>query len=316
MRKILQKIANTLVLYSYHIDNIGFVNGKMGIVFFLYHYARYTDNEYYNSYADDLFDEILASVGSVPVNFENGLIGIGWATDYLIKNEFVEGNSNEVLQKVDSRVFSQSNIFNSHFIFGQGNYFISRLNSNIPDSENKANDILNHYYNYLKENKIILPLCHLNSILYFIIHINQLYPYNKKLNQLLRLIPDKVENTLNNTSFDNNDLLVFNKLVSIMDTNLEDLIQLTNYNTVGEIVNTVENFITQTWLNILYFDNDRNFTISFPSVESIHKFVDDRQKSLTIKDFTFMQGLAGVGLAIIKHNGYANPSISDKIFKK
>jgi hypothetical protein len=37
----------------------------------------------------------------------------------LEKNEFVEGKSNEVLQKVDGKVFSQVNIFNAHFTVDQ-----------------------------------------------------------------------------------------------------------------------------------------------------------------------------------------------------
>jgi hypothetical protein len=120
------------------------------------------------------------------------------------------------------------------------------------------------------------------------------------LNQLLKLIPDKVKNTLNNKLFDNNDLFIFNKLISNMDYKLKDVVQLTNHNSMDDMENNVENFITQTWLNMLYFDNDSSSIESFPSDEYICRFINDKQKSLTIKDFLFKQGLAGLGFAIIK----------------
>lgn len=45
--EMLRMIANTLVVYSYHIDNNGLTNGKMGVILFLYRYAAHTGNGRY-----------------------------------------------------------------------------------------------------------------------------------------------------------------------------------------------------------------------------------------------------------------------------
>jgi len=43
----LQRIANVLLLNASFTDNLGLLNGKMGIAVFFYHYARLTENNIY-----------------------------------------------------------------------------------------------------------------------------------------------------------------------------------------------------------------------------------------------------------------------------
>jgi len=54
----LQRIANVLLLNASFTDNLGLLNGKMGIAIFFYQYARYTGNKVYEDYAGELIDEI------------------------------------------------------------------------------------------------------------------------------------------------------------------------------------------------------------------------------------------------------------------
>jgi hypothetical protein len=42
--------------------------------------------------------------------------------------------------------------------------------------------------------------------------------------------------------------------------------------------------------------------VKIPSEEDICKFIKERQENLTIDDFLFKQGLAGLGFAIIKYH--------------
>ena len=95
MKEELQKIANTLLLYSYHIDPIGLFNGKMGIALYLYRYARYADCKYYSEFADELLDKVLDSINHSSPDFESGISGVGWCINYLMKNENVEGDPND-----------------------------------------------------------------------------------------------------------------------------------------------------------------------------------------------------------------------------
>jgi hypothetical protein len=87
----------------------GLYHGKMGIVLFFAHYARYTGNMIYDDFAGELLDDILEELSEdLPINFEFGLCGIGWAVEYLIQNRFMEGNSNEILFEIDKKVMERN----------------------------------------------------------------------------------------------------------------------------------------------------------------------------------------------------------------
>ena len=87
------------------LSDLGLFHGKMGIVLFFVHYARYTGNAIYEEYAGDLLDEIFEDIyAGFTLDFENGLSGIGWGLLYLLKNHFVEGDPDEVLFDIDQRM--------------------------------------------------------------------------------------------------------------------------------------------------------------------------------------------------------------------
>ncbi len=93
----LKRIANILLINGSFTDNLGLLNGKMGIAIFFFHYARYC-NKVYEDYAGELVDEIYDEINTnTPVNFADGLTGIGWGIEYLVKNGFVQANIDEAL---------------------------------------------------------------------------------------------------------------------------------------------------------------------------------------------------------------------------
>jgi hypothetical protein len=103
--ELLQRIARYLMLHGSFCNNIGLLNGKTGIAVFFYHYARYTKKRIYDDFAGELFDEIYKDIHvNIPVNFKDGLCGIAWGVEYLIRNKFVEGNSNDILEDLDKRI--------------------------------------------------------------------------------------------------------------------------------------------------------------------------------------------------------------------
>lgn len=102
------RIANVLLLNGSFIDNLGLLKGKIGIAIFFYHYSIYTQNKTFEDYAGKLIDEICESISNnIPVDFENGLTGIGWGIEYLVKNRFFEADNNEVLAEVDNAILQQ-----------------------------------------------------------------------------------------------------------------------------------------------------------------------------------------------------------------
>lgn len=100
---ILRKIANTLIVYSYHIEENGLI-GKTGAMFFLYLFAEHFDNQTCYDFAGDLLDGLMKSTSNAPSSFEEGLAGLGWSVGSLMRKGVVEGNPNTVLKNIDKKL--------------------------------------------------------------------------------------------------------------------------------------------------------------------------------------------------------------------
>ncbi|MDR1197468.1 MAG: hypothetical protein LBK94_00440 [Prevotellaceae bacterium] len=99
------RITRYLMLYASSISNPGLLNGKMGIVLFFYELGRYTRKKIYDNFAGELLDEVCIEINeSTPINFRDGLCGIGWGIEYLIRNGFVEAGTDEILEELDKRI--------------------------------------------------------------------------------------------------------------------------------------------------------------------------------------------------------------------
>lgn len=97
-------MARSLMLRASFVQNLGLLNGKMGIVLFFYHYARYTKCKLYEQFAGELIDEIYEDMSkNVPIGFAHGLAGIAWGIAYLLKHQFVTADE-DVLQDMDERI--------------------------------------------------------------------------------------------------------------------------------------------------------------------------------------------------------------------
>lgn len=106
----LQCLVNILLLNAGFIESIGLGKGKLGIAIFFYHYARYTGSKLYEEFADSLLDEVSDQLNtSTPLDFENGLTGIGWGIVYLVKNSFIEGDIDEILNDIDIAIADKLN---------------------------------------------------------------------------------------------------------------------------------------------------------------------------------------------------------------
>lgn len=104
----LKRVANHLIVNASSLDNLGLYNGKMGIVLFFVHYARYIDKSIYDDYANELLGEIYEELNDdMLINFRNGLCGIGWGILYLLENNFMDGDSNEILEDIDKKIMER-----------------------------------------------------------------------------------------------------------------------------------------------------------------------------------------------------------------
>lgn len=104
-KAILKTIANCLLLRCYSLQDNGLLKGRMGILIFLFHYARHTNNETIKELADELLSDLWMSISvNLSYNFQSGLAGIGWGISYLFNNFFIEGNINEMLEEIDQKI--------------------------------------------------------------------------------------------------------------------------------------------------------------------------------------------------------------------
>ena len=87
---------------------IGLADGKMGLCIYYYYIGRIFNNTDYKQNAELLIDEVFEQIKMTKgLDIKNGLSGIGMGIDHLIDNEYVEGDSNDILTDVDNELFKQ-----------------------------------------------------------------------------------------------------------------------------------------------------------------------------------------------------------------
>lgn len=132
---ILKSIVDHLILYSLELNDIGLFYGKMGILIFFEHYAKYTSQSVYEDFAGYMFDEICDDIQeNMPIGLSNGLCGIGWGIEYLIQNDFVKGDSGEILLELDRKVLEYNltkmqDVTLEKGVIGLLNYIYMRVNN-------------------------------------------------------------------------------------------------------------------------------------------------------------------------------------------
>ncbi len=98
----LRSVGDVLCSGASFVSDPGLLHGKTGMMLFLYRLSRVLDDKKYSLYADELLDEVLESIcADTPLDFASGLSGIGWSLDYLIKNGYIDPESQEVLIDFD-----------------------------------------------------------------------------------------------------------------------------------------------------------------------------------------------------------------------
>ena len=166
----LRQISDMLILNGTLTECPGLVHGKMGISIFFFHYARLTSNELFEEYAMDLIKEIQLQIhNNSAADFERGIAGIGIGMDYLIKNRFLEADT-DVFDDFDKRMyravmydpFQDCSLYDG--LTGYGYYWLMRFMS----SKNAVECLL-HIINYYKEQ---LPFVSENELcdIYCLLH--------------------------------------------------------------------------------------------------------------------------------------------------
>ncbi|GHT29264.1 hypothetical protein FACS189432_08300 [Bacteroidia bacterium] len=102
--------ANLLAQYGSFTKEIGWMNGKMGVAVFLYKYARIFSNENIRLYAEEIVNEVMDEINeNISLSIEKGISGIAISVMYLLKNNYIQEEDNDILVEIDN--FITANIF-------------------------------------------------------------------------------------------------------------------------------------------------------------------------------------------------------------
>jgi glycosyltransferase involved in cell wall biosynthesis len=131
--EILRNIANNLITNIQPNNDVGILNGKIGAILFLFHYSKYSNINTYKEIAEIFLEYLLKNIdASQSVCFISGLTGIGWGIEYLYQNQFIEGDTNEILEEFDKKIMEINplRIYDLSQNYGLGGiilYLLSRL---------------------------------------------------------------------------------------------------------------------------------------------------------------------------------------------
>ena len=106
----LQQLEDLAVMFAasgHACEYLGLSYGKMGMVIFLFHYARQMQDTSFEVAASVLIDEIQAAIGiDFPVCYAYGLTGIGTGIEYLAQQHFLDIDTDDILDDFD-RMFAE-----------------------------------------------------------------------------------------------------------------------------------------------------------------------------------------------------------------
>jgi len=310
--KTIHKLANMVVVTNsstIHIS-LSLLSGKLGVVFFLLHYAKYYNKDKYESYVMELFeyikDNLFISNNNNVVN--HNLIDIGIGMNYMVSQEFAIGDLDELLEEVDNFLLSYLDKKNCLFLKTSdltaiGKYFLLRIEA-APSSINHLHHIkaLESIIEVLKLHIFHIPIC--NPIIVKFLYLSSKVLSDKFIESLLI---QQINNYPNQTNWyrsgiphwfgtffipENNEALKNIIIKEIekysrkcLDNDWSDTLES---GTAGLIV----------WMNLMsdYLSEDK---YSDTKNTAIKKIVSNINQYKVLKDISLYWGFSGIGLALL-----------------
>jgi hypothetical protein len=260
----------------------GLYHGKIGMAIFFCQYASRTQNDLYNNMAYNLITEISKQLyGNNTVNYPYGLSGIGAGIEYLVQHAYFEADTDEILGDIDVSVSHHLTDYSMLSSFNQikdiGKYLSFRIKTTKQEPEIK--DSIERVVNLIEMQLIRTPLCRPDvlSLLYTFRNISEkasiLFADNIKLFniQLVKESPFEWFYFFHKTNEENQNTNVIDSINRVI---LSKQLNLTN----------MEYLI---WTSI----SGHNITNEQLS-DLIYQFE-------TIQNFGMINGLTGIGLALL-----------------
>ena len=310
MKKILLKIANLLYINIQYMDSYGLLNGKMGTALFFYEYSRYTNNEIYNNFADCILDDVLEAIADNKVadstNLSDGLGGIGWGMQYLINHNFIDGDSDEILEDFDKKAQERvdhlwhlsaadysNHVAENNFMLGVDSYIYLRAEDSVYNIDN-LQKITDFYLKILRRDKIY-PLQFLNTCYSFLTLNN-----SKMKGEYTLLLRNKLEEayqkSIEKKLYTYSDI----KVLQRFNEKRGGLFALDSLPVSAkkdeQMFNGVDEYLKYVTMELLSFDSKYHLL----EEDVISEYLDEGMKDMPSCDLSLEKGIAGVGLSILK----------------
>lgn len=276
---VFQRIISNLDIEN----NIG-LDGKTGMVLFLYNYSRLMNSQKAQDAADSIIDEVWESLNQInhlSKFFFTGHSGIAWAMSILGKTQFLDiGKTVKTyLESVDYYIFREQKSMTPALVdvesglFTSGIYFLSRCE--LPSLALAGNCNLRENAIYLVEdserilyrktsyNNLFLPkqtLSLLNSLLYFLINVHKQKIYPHKTNMLIKYVYEQIQLSIKHSNV--SDIMVSQVLLSTINVEIPfcDMAMIDEHKyRLWEKENNLLEILAESGLNTLIYNNKSIF---------------------------------------------------------
>lgn len=206
----LERIAHVLI---YNIDNLkspGLYEGTLGLSLFFFEYHRLSGKQKYFDLANYLLEKSIVNLLAIKEDYSlsSGIVGIAWGIEYLAQHNYIENNTDEVLDEINTltstlKITNISDVSIQNGILGYGLLLIIRIknplfNNNGPQKANEINQLTNILNFIEKIDNSNLSMKILVDILIFLdqlLKINVLNEIvygaaNRYLNKLVHILED------------------------------------------------------------------------------------------------------------------------------
>lgn len=191
------------------ISDIGALNGLGGLALFSFHYSKTFNigNKIGHSILENCIEKI--NDGYDNPTYCNGIIGLGWVVNYLVKENLIDESNNEILPDIDKYAFyclhesiKENNFDFLHGAIGYANYLIERLENSTDSNRETIRQLLFLLVEYFEtlfknielfskdpqvtvkmsfENRVVFGLAHgISSIVFILNKISKIPSLNKK----------------------------------------------------------------------------------------------------------------------------------------
>lgn len=159
--EIIDKISKAILIHKPLFDSKpGLILGKAGVTLFLFYYAKYINNQKIHDFATELLESVLIDIndGFSYHTHANGISGVGFVINLLTQEDFIEINTEEVLEIIDEYLYplmiAELRNKNYDFLHGASGialYYINRF-PNI-NTKQYLTDFVNELDNIAQKNK-------------------------------------------------------------------------------------------------------------------------------------------------------------------